>query len=123
MAKNVSAALTKALRTAMRFDGVAAADSANKLVFVLNTDFSHLGLTPDARRVSVEEWLAGAISLRELRKTLRQANPHLDVDDKTALTEIDAEKKQRIDAMPKKGDNTGSSASNSGEPPENEEEN
>lgn len=81
--KNVSAAFEWALKWAARWVGQP--DSWVK--FELNTDFDIARMTPDERRILIEEWQKGAITFEEMRTGLRKAG---------VATEEDAKAKAKI---------------------------
>lgn len=68
-AKNVSLTYTLALREAAAMHATAKTD----VEYSLNTDFPASRLTPNERTQTVLEWQAGAITMPEMRATLRKA--------------------------------------------------
>lgn len=89
-AKNVSAAITSALKKALKY----VSNAEETIIFDLNTDFSILRLTAQERQELILEWQSGAISFTEMRTVLRSSGIAID-EDTLAKPEIDKEMKER----------------------------
>lgn len=85
IANNVSDSYTEALKACADFAGVA----RDKIVFVLNTNFSFNKLSPQERAQLMAEYQAGVITWAEMREQL--------VENETAMVESPEEAKQIIE--------------------------
>lgn len=87
--KNVSSVLTKALQFAGEWIGISEEQSIE-----LNTEFEINKMSPEQRRETIEEWLAGAITFKEMRHILRKGGVATE-DDETAEKEFKEKEEQK----------------------------
>lgn len=81
-AKNVSAAMLWALKWCARFEGVA----ESEIEYALNTDFDLANMTPEEMNSAVKNWQAGALTFKEMRKTLHRAGQATEDDEEAQKT-------------------------------------
>lgn len=85
VAKNVSAAYTRALKRAAKFVG-----GSEESTYTLNTDFIAARMTPEERAQLISEWQGGGITFTEYRNAMRKAGVATQGDEE-AKSEIEAD--------------------------------
>lgn len=86
VAENVSNAFEWALKFAAELVG----QSPEEVKYELNKDFDIARMSPEERRIVIEEWTKGAITFDEMRTVLRKAGTATE-DDKKAKAQIAAD--------------------------------
>lgn len=94
VAKNTSAAYTKALESALIY-----AKGTGKVVVEINTDFEMSRMSPQDRQQLLAEWQGGGITWTEYRWNMKRGGVAYQ-DDEKAKSEIDAELEQSVKLNP-----------------------
>lgn len=110
VAKNTSAAYTKALTFAAMYAG-----EDTKLVFELNTDFEITRMSPQDRQQLLAEWQGGGITWEEYRWNMKRSGIAYE-DDKKAKRTIQAELEESLNLEDEDGRSTGNREPASGVP-------
>lgn len=87
IAQNVSIVIQDALKRACVFLGI----EPGEITYKLNTEFDITAMDAQSRAQLIKEWQSGAISFKEMRKSLKDGGIAY-LEDEVALEEIEEEK-------------------------------